>query len=210
MSVSSARESHRRFLNRYYGASRHVYDWTRKYFLFGRDTVIDKLLEAPWDTLLEVGAGTGRNLRELQQRRPGARYAGVDASDEMLQHIRDRYPWVELARGFAEDFDLAQPLGARPDRILFSYSLSMVRDPVAALRNARSALAPGGKVYVVDFADLASVPSPLRRVFVDGWLQRFHVNPLDAAMLEAEGARLTFGPGRYFLLAEFDGVEPAP
>lgn len=202
MVAAAAKERHRRFLNRYYGSSRLVYDWTRKYFLFGRDAAIDALLLEPWTTLLEVGSGTGRNLRELQRRRPQADYAGLDASDEMLEHTRSRYPWVKLAQGFAEDADLSAPLSTAPDRILFSYSLSMVGDPEQALLNARRSLAPGGKVLVVDFADLSTVPKLVRRAFVDGWLQKFRVHPLDHRILTEQGAEVRFGPGRYYLLAE--------
>lgn len=202
MDTAPTQEQHRRFLNRYYGGTRHIYDWTRKYFLFGRDAAIDRLLESPWDTLLEVGVGTGRNLDALHNRRPGARYAGLDASDAMLQHVRERYPWVVLAQGFAEDHDLGAVLGAAPERVLFSYSLSMVTDPAAALRNARLALAPGGKVVVVDFSDLARVPGGVRTAFVSGWLKRFHVTPLEDGLLEAEGASIHYGPGRYYLIAE--------
>ncbi len=32
--------AHRSFLNTYYGISRHFYDVTRKYYLFGRDRVL--------------------------------------------------------------------------------------------------------------------------------------------------------------------------
>ncbi len=201
-SLQRARQKHRSFLNRYYAVTRHVYDVTRRYYLFGRDTLLSRLLEERWDTLLEVGVGTGRNLRELHARRASALYGGVDASDEMVRHVRKRYPWVRLRRGFAESYDLTEPLGARPERILFSYSLSMIPQAGAALENAKRSLAPDGKIVIVDFADMQAMPLPVRLAFQRGWLERFHVHPVDPHLLERAGARLEYGPGRYFLIAE--------
>ncbi len=193
------RQAHRDFLNRYYGAVRRVYDVTRRYYLFGRDTVLNSLLGERWDSLIEVGPGTGRNLRKLQRRRPAARYGGIDASDAMLEIAQARCPWATLRQGFAEDCDYTALLGSPPERVLFSYCLSMVQDADSALANARGSLAAGGQVVVVDFGDLKGVPllaGPLER-----FLRSFHVEPLDAALLRRHGAELRWGPGRYFVTA---------
>jgi S-adenosylmethionine-diacylgycerolhomoserine-N-methlytransferase len=200
----AAREEHRRFLNRYYGLYHHVYDLLRKYYLFGRDGVLEELLAEPWERLVEVGPGTGRNLRKLHAGRPTARLGGVDASDVMLAHARARCPWATLTHGFAEDADMAGLLGARPDRVLFSYCLSMVGDKDAALRNARAAVAPGGEVVVVDFADLSDLPEPLRGA-LRGFLGAYHVATLDEGLLARHGARLRWGPGRYYVVGHLPG-----
>lgn len=198
---SESFEAHRRFLDRYYGISRHFYDVTRKYYLFGRERALDVLLRERWDTLLEVGPGTGRNLRRLFSKRPAARFGGLEASDAMLGHARGRVPFARLVRGFAETADYAEPLGGPPDRILFSYCLSMVQDRGAAVRRARAALAPGGKVVVVDFADLGGLPA-FARVALLAWLETFHVRPLSEAELSEWGAVASYGPLRYFVIAE--------
>jgi len=202
MPASPDRASHREFLNRYYGVSRHFYDLTRKYYLFGRDRAIEHLLDEDWSRLIEVGVGTGRNLELLHARRPKGQYAGLDACDEMLAHAQGRLPWLRTLHGFAEDADLRAPFGGQPpDRVLFSYCLSMMADPAAALRNAHAALAPGGKLVIVDFADLGGLATPvagaLRR-----WLTWFHVEPLAASVLATPGLKLVYGPLRYFVLAE--------
>ncbi len=213
MSGSSTLEAHRRFLNAYYGTSRHFYDVTRKYYLFGRDRALRELADSGprWSTLVEIGPGTGRNLRVLHSARPEARLGGVEASDEMLEHARARCPWASLAPGFAESADLGAVHGAPPDRILFSYCLSMVSDPQAALDRARQALAPKGEVVVVDFADMATMPTPLRTAF-RGWLRTFHVTPLEPNLLEdgaAPTGGVTYGPMRYFAIARFGGTTAA-
>jgi len=198
-------DEHRAFLNRYYGISRHFYDLTRKYYLFGRDAALEQLLREDWTSLIEVGVGTGRNLRKLQRRRPGSLLGGIDASDEMLVHARKQCPWATLQHGFAEDAALKSVLDAAPQRVLFSYSLSMVEDPVAALRNARKSLARDGEAVIVDFADLRGLAGPLRAGLLQ-WLRTFHVNPVDLRLL-GNDAEITFGPLGYFFIARVRRLE---
>jgi S-adenosylmethionine-diacylgycerolhomoserine-N-methlytransferase len=195
---TASHEAHREFLNSYYRNVRYVYDATRKYYLFGRDRALRELLAEPWDTLVEVGTGTGRNLIKLHGARPSARCGGVDASDEMLATARKRCPGIRIEHGFAEDADYISLLGERPERILFSYCLSMVQDAERALLNARRQLAPGGKVVIVDFGDMRGLPvfAALMRRF----LSAFHVAILDAEVLARHGAELRWGPGRYYIM----------
>lgn len=194
------RDAHRAFLNRYYGWSRHLYDATRRHYLLGRDRALRALLEEPWQRLVEVGPGTGRNLRRLHAARPHARYGGIEASDAMLAHARARAPWATLAHGYAEDVDYAALLGARPDVVLFSYCLSMVQDPERAIVTARRAVAAQGKVLIVDFGDFEGLPRPIARA-LRHWLAAFRVHPLAAAALAAHAPALRWGPGRYYLIA---------
>ncbi|MGD0677441.1 MAG: methyltransferase domain-containing protein [Polyangiaceae bacterium] len=206
--MSDAHTAHRAFLNRYYGASRSIYDITRKYYLFGRDVVLRELAgDVRWRGLVEVGPGTGRNLRRLRRARPDVELGGLEASDAMLSFARSRCPWAHLVHGFAENAEMGRVLGRPPDRILFSYCLSMVSDPRAALDNARGALAADGEVVVVDFADLGGFPRPLVDRF-RAYLRAFHVQPLDGATL-AEAFDLRWGPGRYYVIARFGPAGPA-
>jgi S-adenosylmethionine-diacylgycerolhomoserine-N-methlytransferase len=202
--TTDAKLAHQQFLDRYYGSVKHLYDLTRKYYLFGRDTALKGLLAEPWSSLVEIGPGTGRNLKILRQARPDARYGGVDASEEMLGMARRRCPWATLVQGFAEDADLAAVLGERPDVVLFSYCLSMVQQPEAALENARRAVGLHGQVVVVDFADLAGVWGPARGP-LQRFLRAFHVEPLDEALFAPLAPRVEFGPLRYYAIARIAG-----
>jgi S-adenosylmethionine-diacylgycerolhomoserine-N-methlytransferase len=193
---------HRAFLNRYYGASRLFYDATRKYYLLGRDGALrDLAADRRWSTLVEVGPGTGRNLLRLHRARPAARLGGLEASDAMIDHARRKCPWALLVQGFAEDAPLADVLGERPDRILFSYCLSMVGDRAAALANARAALKGGGEVVVIDFSDLRGLPRRAATAF-RAYLGAFRVTPLDESDLRG-ASEIQHGPGRYFVRATF-------
>ncbi|MCE3002000.1 MAG: class I SAM-dependent methyltransferase [Xanthomonadaceae bacterium] len=198
--MAGTAQAHRDFLNRYYRLTRHVYDATRKFYLLGRDAALRDILDGNWQRLVEIGPGTGRNLQRLREARPLAHFGGVEASDAMLGHARKRLPWATLVHGFAEDADYTTLLGARPDVVLFSYCLSMVQDPRRALDHARRSLAPGGRVVVVDFGDLAGLPS-IPRAMLRRWLALFHVAPLDPAVLAPHQPTLTHGPGRYYVIA---------
>ncbi|MCY1071951.1 methyltransferase domain-containing protein [Nannocystis sp. RBIL2] len=191
---------HRVFLNRYYRAARPIYDVTRKYYLFGRDRALEGLLAAPWASLVEVGPGTGRNLEILQRRRAWALYGGIEAADAMLERAAARCPWAHFQRAFAEDADYAAVLGAPPQRIFFSYCLSMVQRREEALQHALSQVAPGGEVHVVDFADLRGLPRPLA-AGLRAWLELYRVTPLEPGWLAGLGADMVLGPGRYYVLA---------
>jgi S-adenosylmethionine-diacylgycerolhomoserine-N-methlytransferase len=198
------RMAHGDFLDNYYGISRHFYDFTRKYYLLGRDEVLRSLAREPIRTLVEVGAGTGRNLRQLQSLRPDLLLGGLDASTAMLEVARERCPAALFKHGFAEDTPLDGVLGCSPERVLFSYSLSMVQEPETALDSAIASLPPGGQVVVIDFGDFAGLPRIFARTMID-WLALFHVQPVRPEMLRARGAQVTWGPGRYYLVAHLTG-----
>jgi S-adenosylmethionine-diacylgycerolhomoserine-N-methlytransferase len=190
-------------MERMYRWQRHIYDASRKYYLWGRDRLVDELALGAEETLLEVGCGTARNLVAVARRYRGARLYGFDASQAMLEVGRAK---IEAA-GFADRIDLAFGLAGDGrererfglergfDRVVFSYSLSMFDDPAAAIASAHAALAPGGRLHVVDFGPMGGLPAPVR-AGLRAWLTSFHVTPSEvpratlAALAEYSGAPL--------------------
>ena len=179
-------ESVRRRMDDMYRLQRHVYDLSRRYYLLGRDRLIAELALQPGEQVCEIGCGTGRNLVLAARRFPDARFFGLDASSEMLKSAHAKIAaaglggQVALAQGFAERFDprAAFALDRPLDRIVFSYSLSMIPPWREALDHALKALRPGGIVHIVDFGDQAGLPTWFRRMLF-GWLDLFgvHVRP---------------------------------
>lgn len=165
-----------------YAAQRHIYDLTRKYYLLGRDRLIAGLDLADGGEVLEVGCGTARNLALAARAWPKARFHGLDISSEMLKSARstlDRHglPHARLALGDAARFDPEALFGsANFDRIVFSYTLSMIPQWEAALDQACRLLAPGGAIHVVDFGQQSRLPRWFGRG-LRAWLARFHVTP---------------------------------
>ncbi|MEQ1710997.1 MAG: class I SAM-dependent methyltransferase, partial [Hyphomicrobium sp.] len=96
-----------------YRYQRYIYDATRKYFLLGRDRMLDGLKPPPGGAILEVGCGTGRNLILAARRYPGTTLYGFDISNAMLETARQSITRAGLtgrivvAQGDAADFDAA-------------------------------------------------------------------------------------------------------
>ena len=187
-----------------YRYQRFIYDASRKFYLLGRDRLIEDLSPAPSGTVLEVACGTGRNLIKAARRYPGVAFYGFDISSAMLDTARasvarrglaDR---LIVATGDATDFSGEQLFGVPAfDRVFVSYALSMIPPWRAALRQAYGAVAPGGRLHIVDFGQQATLPRWFRSG-LRAWLAKFSVEP--RADLEAElqalaaetGARLEF------------------
>lgn len=209
MANVGAPSGHAALMDEVYRGQRHIYDLTRKYYLFGRDTLIKGLAAQLGMRVLEIACGTGRNLTKIGTAWPGVRLYGLDISAEMLKSARAAVgAEARLGQGDACSFDAAALLGEPQfDRIVLSYSLSMIPDWQGALDHAASLLAPGGTLHVVDFGDLAGLPRPLAGL-LRAWLGKFHVAPRDdmgavaGRIAAARGLRLTStrGPLGYFQL----------
>ena len=139
-------------IRHYYQFQSTIYDLTRWSFLFGRNDILRCF---PKDfqpqRILEVGCGTGSNLKKLVTRFPQAQITGFDVSGDMLQIARKKmakYDHVLLQeKPYGYEATLPQP-----DLILFSYVLTMVNPQYSSLiLQAYRDLAPGGKIAVVDF-----------------------------------------------------------
>lgn len=183
----SPSRDHAALMDSVYRGQRHIYDATRKYFLFGRDRLITELDARPGHAVLELGCGTGRNLHCIGQKWPGVSLHGLDISREMLTSASARLgASARLAQGDATAFDPVELFGRESfDRVVLSFSLSMIPAWQAALDQAMRVLAPGGVLHVVDFGDLGGLPSPLR-AGLRGWLAHFHVVPRTDLAQQAE------------------------
>jgi S-adenosylmethionine-diacylgycerolhomoserine-N-methlytransferase len=200
-------ENHSGLMDRVYRRQRHFYDFTRKYYLFGRDRLIAGLALKPGESLAEIGCGTARNLIAIARAYPEARLYGLDASQAMLETasiavrcagLEDR---IHLAQGLAEDFSPARFGLQSFENVLFSYSLSMIPDWRAALAAGFASLSPNGRLHVVDFGDLKSLGWPAKTALT-AWLKLFHVTPRTEFLRRLEGVReekkrLTLLFGRY-------------
>src|SRR5258708_29723088 len=119
-------------MDRMYRHQRHIYDLTRKFYLIGRDGLLDALPAAPGSAICEMGCGTGRNLIRLARRLPKARLFGIDASRAMLataeaaiRHAGLAHR-IGLAANTVETFDSqATFVVERFHAVYFSYVLSI-------------------------------------------------------------------------------------
>jgi S-adenosylmethionine-diacylgycerolhomoserine-N-methlytransferase len=189
-------------MDRMYRRQRYIYDITRKFYLLGRDRLIERLGAGNGDSILEIGCGTGRNLIEIARRFPRARLYGLDVSSEMLASasaaIERAGLGVMLRQADAATFDPAAILGrAQFERVVISYCLSMIPQWRRVMAAAAGLLPPGGELHIVDFGGQERLPAWCRAV-LRLWLSLFHVNPRDdlevalRALAQANGMTLAF------------------
>jgi S-adenosylmethionine-diacylgycerolhomoserine-N-methlytransferase len=197
-------------MDKVYRHQRHIYDFTRKYYLLGRDRLVNQLDARPGETIVEIGCGTARNLIRIAKAYPGTKLYGLDASAAMLRTAQEAVAGagfshrIVLAHALAEDlspglFGLERPF----DHAIFSYSLSMIPDWRGAVRKAAQALQPAGFIHVVDFGDLKAL-WPVASRTLRAWLRLFHVMPRDELLgsleigtLNGQNCNLRIWPGRY-------------
>jgi S-adenosylmethionine-diacylgycerolhomoserine-N-methlytransferase len=172
-------------MNRMYRRQRHIYDGTRRYYLLGRDEMIEGLQPVPGARVLEIGSGTGRNLIVAAQKYPQAKFFGIDVSTEMLTSAIaaiDRAGLsgsIRVAHSDATAFDSKALFGIGGfDHVIISYSLSMIPDWRRVLDCAVTALNPGGQLHIVDFGQQERLPG-FARALLRRWLTLFDVTPRD-------------------------------
>ncbi len=116
------------------------------------ERMVDALRPGPGDRVLDLACGVGDPAFTIAERvGPGGYVLGLDLSSEMVRAAR---VWAEEhGVGNAEFRDIPSELelGVEPesfDAATCRLGLMFVPDPVAALRELRKALVPGGRVAV--------------------------------------------------------------
>ncbi len=148
------REARRRQAATYF-AERAV-DWDQIRALHAPEERVEAALVAmigskPYRSLLDLGTGTGR-MHELLSP-PAARSVGVDQSAAMLALARSRIDQAGLRNVSLRQGDIYAPPVERNayDLVVIHQVLHFLDDPARALGEAARALAPGGRLAVVDF-----------------------------------------------------------
>ncbi|MEM6723222.1 MAG: class I SAM-dependent methyltransferase [Bacteroidota bacterium] len=189
----------------YYAFQAKIYDLTRWSFLFGRNGMVKELplLRQGEYKMLEVGCGTGTNLKALADYFPKSSIKGLDVSEDMVKRARKKNTKYQhrvevLEKPYTDDLFWNEKF----DLILFSYSLTMINPQWKTLiQQATQDLKPGGHIAVVDFHDS-------RLNWFKEWMKQNHVR-MDAHILpvlkglfssEVEKVRSAFsGMWQYFL-----------
>jgi len=168
-------------MDRMYRLQRYFYDLTRKYYLLGRDRLLDEMDVREEENVLEIGCGTARNLIILAKRQPFANLYGLDASKAMLETARAKVisadvKNIQLRTALADDFKFDDTFDRKEpfDKIFFSYSISMIPTWHESIQNAFANLKPDGALFIVDFSDQAELPFTFQK-FLKWWLSKFHV-----------------------------------
>jgi len=134
------------YLNDAYGAHiLHSLSRARRFSRWMSDEI------RPWvgRQVLEVGAGIGNLTGHLV---PRERYRATDINRDYLAYLANfaiGKPYLEVAQLDAGRADAFAPLAGRFDTAVCLNVLEHLEQPVAVLRNLRTALAPGGRAIVL-------------------------------------------------------------
>jgi S-adenosylmethionine-diacylgycerolhomoserine-N-methlytransferase len=200
-------------MDRIYWWQVFIYDGLRKYYLLGRDKLLNSL-NLVTENVCEIGCGTGRNLIFMANRYPQATFWGIEPSSSMISYAKARIVKKKLDNRITlveQDAENLNSVGLLPnttpkfDRILFSYTLSMIPDFKVALQSAISNLKSGGYLHIVDFSNHSGC-NKLTQKLHTLWLALFsvHYNPeiypylKEQSILTHSFCDIQYSPAHYY------------
>lgn len=157
--------------------------------------------------VLDLGCGTGRNLKRLAA--AGVvidSYTGVDRSSRMLARATHKHPYSRARFESGTAIDAARA-SSECDLVLATWIFSHQPNPAELLDAARAALAPGGHLLVLALTSTHQVVGRLH-----GWRFRrcLSATPIDPMLLQgAAPAHLTVSGRGLITCADIVGP-PAP
>lgn len=135
----------------------HAKDWAKIRALHVEEEAVEAAIRElvgsrPVRALLDIGTGTGRILEVLAPQ--ADRAVGVDLSVDMLSVARANIAKLGLTNvQFRQGDTYSLPVPQNSfDLVVIHQVLHFLDDPQRAIREAARALAPGGRLLVVDFA----------------------------------------------------------
>ncbi|GIH93380.1 class I SAM-dependent methyltransferase [Planobispora siamensis] len=165
---SPGREPHRaREIAESFGADAGRYDRTRPAY---PEALVEAVVSAsPGPEILDVGAGTGIEARQLQA--AGCTVLGVEPDERMAEFARRTGVEVEVAT-----FEAWDPAGRTFDAVVAGQAWHWV-DPVAGAAKAARVLRPGG--LLAAFWHVFQLPPDVAEAFAEAYRRAVPDSPFD-------------------------------
>jgi ubiquinone/menaquinone biosynthesis C-methylase UbiE len=174
----------------------HADQWTKEFDDPARDAwqkpaaVIELMEIDPGDTVADVGAGTGYFEPYLSRAvGPSGTVLALDIEADMVKHLTDRAAsekWGNVKPALVRTDDPLLP-AAGVDRILIVDTWHHIPKRKAYAAKLAAALAPGGRVFVVDFTmDAKQGPPHEHRVPPDKVAGELVAGGLQATIVDEE------------------------
>ena len=148
----------------------------------------------PGDRVVDIGCGFGDTARRLAALvGPDGEVLGIDAARRFVETAREEAEEAGVANVRFEVGDPEQGLDGKFDMAFSRFGTMFFANPVAALRNVRGALVPGGRLCMVVW----------RRKLDNDWLHRAEVTVERFVTEPDQTDEPTCGPGP-FAMADAD------
>lgn len=129
----------------YYRIHSRIYDATRWLFLFNRGKAIDELHLKDSDYVIDFACGTGLNLPMLMKKTNNI--SALDFSEDMLNKAKSKSQVVNFAQGDACSYQFEK----KAEKIICTYSLSLIENWKEAIKNMSRNLNENGTLVILDF-----------------------------------------------------------
>lgn len=117
--------------------------------------ILNTLMPISFETVLDIGCGTGTLLYQILDNKPQVIATGLDFSPKMLEVAREKLPKrVELTQGDAEELPYKDKSF---DLVVASDILRYITDPEKVVKEMYRVLKMGGKIILCDFCTINSL-----------------------------------------------------
>lgn len=131
----------------YYDKYASIYNFTRKFFLFGKPTLLELISnQENVNSISEIGCGTGEILNNLYNVNSNLKLTGYDLSESMLKIAKKKNKQIEYIKS-----DIFEIKKINSDIIILSYFITLFDDCEEILNHIKKIINPNSKIYILDF-----------------------------------------------------------
>lgn len=132
---------------KYYNKIASSYTFTRKFFLFGKIKLINKIIKFKnVNSITELGCGTGETLCKLHKMNSQLNLTGIDLSEGMLNIAKKQNCIINFKN---EDIFKLNKIDS--ELIIMSYFITLFEDTESILQQLNNIINKNSKIIILDF-----------------------------------------------------------